>query len=141
MRFQVLSLLFLLALSLIVSAEEVQIHSPVLGIGDGIMSSYNKRPVNRVLRQTDRESARRCSKVLYRTQCVSTDYVQNLIDTISKCGTYGRAVATAVELLCRQNSNGDYCGSASIDISGVLQVQNLCSSSCSSSCRSALLAL
>ena len=141
MRFQVLFLLFLLALSLVVSAEKVQVHSPVLGIGDGIMSTYNERPVNRVLRETDRESARQCSKVIYGTQCVSTDYVQNLIDTINKCGTYGRAAATAVELLCRQNSNGDYCGSAGIDISSVLEVQNVCSSSCSPSCRSALLAL
>ena len=105
------------------------------------MSTYNKRPVNRVLRQTDRESAHQCSRVLYRTQCTSTGYAQNLIDTISKCGTYGRTGANATELLCRQNSNGDYCGSAGIDISSVLQVQNVCSSSCSSSCRSALNAL
>ena len=131
----------LLALSLVVSAEEVLAHSPVFGIRDGIMTTYNKRPVNRVLRQTDRESASQCSRVLYRTQCTSSDYAQNLIDTISKCGTYGRAVATAVELLCRKNSNGDYCGSAGIDISSVLQVQNVCSLSCSSSCRSALIAL
>ena len=141
MRIQVLFPLSLLALSIVVSAEKVQVHSPVLGIGEGIMSSYNKRPVSRVLRQTDRESARQCSRVVYRTQCTSTEYAQNFIDTISKCETYGRTTAIAAELLCRQNSNGDYCGSAGIDISSVLEVLNVCSSSCSSSCRSALIAL
>ena len=127
-----------LLLTVVAIASSVEQHSSILGIGR--IDEIGTLSVSRGIRQTNLDEAKVCSQILYRTQCTG-GYTQNFINTLSRCSSAGLASAVAAEMLCRQNANGDYCGTIGVDIANILDANQICTSSCSSSCRSALLSL
>ena len=123
-------------------ASGIEHHSSILGIGHAETGTHSaaRRSASRVIRQTNQNEAKVCSQIVYKTQCTG-NYAQNFINTIGQCSSSGFATAGSAEKLCRQNANGDYCGTIVIDITNIINANQICTSSCSSSCRNALVSL
>ncbi len=86
----------------------------------------------RFRRQTNGQDSTACFIAFARTIC-SSSYAQDLINSLSRCGEFGRSELERTEHSCRQNQNGDICGELGQYISG-----NCSSASCTTECSNAL---
>lgn len=100
--------------------------------------------IARIQRQVGGSDTSRCSNVLWKGQCSTSSYIQNVLNEFSQCGNFSSGLSsTAIEGLCRQNpSTGDYCGSLmSIKntIDSLITISQACRLTlCSAECRSHL---
>ena len=85
--------------------------------------------LSRTRRQTAKDNY--CNGVLVKAQC-STGYVQNYVNAISKCGADVSNI-NAIELICRKNERGLYCGEALAYVDG-----NCTGSTCTAGCSNSL---
>ena len=137
--------MYCLLLILTVVTSTLEHHSALLGLGhqENFVGNHQaatmKQSVSRNIRQTNVNEGKACSQTVYRAQCTGS-YAQNYINTIGRCSG-GYSAAVAAEGLCRQNENGDYCGTIGIDIANIVNAQRICSYRCLSSCRNTLISL
>ena len=85
---------------------------------------------SRVSRQSTRANSRECTRVQANADC---PVAQNIIDAISRCGSFGNEKAIMIENECRRNSAGEYCKALSFS-----SIESACQSGCSATCRKIL---
>ena len=95
--------------------------------GQGLPNTHSL--LSRTRRQTAEDN--HCLGVIVRARC-STGYLQNYVNAISKCGTDVSTI-NAIELSCRQNERGLYCGEAL----GYVDI-NCTGSTCTAGCYNSL---
>ena len=74
---------------------------------------------------------RRANQNVYRTQYTG-NHAQNLINSVGRCSSEGRAVVETAEKFCCRNSNGEYCGAINSDTASIVNAYLICFSSYSS---------
>ncbi len=114
------------------SAGSISYDDSGLNLAPDHLAALTAPLATRFRRQTNGEDFTACGIALVRTVC-SSSYAQDLINSLSRCGEFGRSELESTEYSCRQNQNGDICGELWQYISG-----NCSSASCTIECSNAL---
>ena len=124
-----------LSILLYIATTSVHSHSPLI---KSIYPAQYRNAAVRSYRQVSDAETKRCSNSFFNTQCSVTQYAQDFINTVARCGPVTTSITADVEGACRQNSNGDYCGALIIYIDALTQTVQNCAVSCITECRTNL---